>query len=188
MLSSIAKQIDSCRKCSLYRGRNKAVPGEGNFRLKILLVGEAPGREEDLTGRPFVGRAGRLLDRTLDEIGLSREEVFITSVVKCRPEKNRTPRKVEIRACLPHLLKQIEVLNPSVVVPLGNVALEALTGKKGISKLRGKPFRVGTTIFLPTYHPAAVLRNINLLKYLKEDLKKAKALKYGMPEKAEHSA
>ncbi len=137
-----------------------------------MLIGEAPGREEDLTGRPFVGRAGRLLDEVLSELGMSREDVFITSVVKCRPPSNRNPKKSEIGACLEYTLRQMEALKPKVVVLLGNVALEALTGRKGIGKLRGRFIEERGFKFLPTYHPAAVVRNKNLLPMLKEDLQK----------------
>lgn len=137
-----------------------------------MLVGEAPGREEDLTGRPFVGRAGKLLDQVLAEAGLSREDVFITSVIKCRPPGNRQPRKSEIASCLEYTLRQIQTLKPDIVVLLGNVALEALTGRRGIAKFRGRFIEEGGLRFLPTYHPAAVVRNKNLLPLLREDIKK----------------
>jgi len=172
-LPSIALEIGSCTACPLHRGRKLAVPGEGNPASGIFLLGEAPGREEDIQGRPFVGRAGKFLDLALEEAGLSREDVFITSVVKCRPENNRKPKKGEVETCMPYTYRQIRVIKPRVIVPLGNVALEALTGKRGISRLRGKPIP-GERVLLPTYHPAAVLRNRNLWDYLVEDLKKAR--------------
>ncbi|WP_456474563.1 uracil-DNA glycosylase [Candidatus Pyrohabitans sp.] len=176
-LEAIAEEIKLCRKCELSTGRTKAVPGEGSPRARIMLVGEAPGREEDATGKPFVGRAGRLLTQVLNQASLTREEVFITSVIKCRPPNNRRPRKKEIKACLPHLRRQIEVINPHVILLLGGVAGEALLGIKKVGETRGKPIRRGR-IYLVTYHPAAILRNINLLHHLSEDIRRAKELAY----------
>lgn len=169
----IAEEIKKCTKCPLHRARTSAVPGEGGYGRRIFLLGEAPGREEDLTGRPFVGRAGRLLDGVMAEAQFSREDVFITSVVKCRPRENRSPGKREIKVCLPYTHRQIETLQPSVIVLMGNVAMEALAGRRGISKLRGREIRRWGRLYLPTYHPAAVLRNMNLRPLLLKDLEKA---------------
>ncbi len=176
-LETIAGEIDKCTRCVLGRSRNHAVPGEGNRNARLMLIGEAPGREEDEKGRPFVGRAGRLLTQVLNDAGLTREEVFITSVIKCRPPNNRRPRKKEIRACLPYLRKQITAINPRVILLLGGVAAESLLGIRKVGEARGKPIRKDR-VYLITYHPAAVLRNINLLSSLSEDIRLAKKLAY----------
>jgi DNA polymerase len=176
-LEEIAREINACTNCGLGRSRNHAVPGEGSANAKLMLIGEAPGREEDEKGKPFVGRAGRLLTQVLSDAGLTREEVFITSVIKCRPPNNRRPKKKEIRACLPYLRRQIMAINPRVILLLGGVAAESLLGIKRVGEARGKPFK-RDRIYLVTYHPAAVLRNINLLPYLGEDIRLAKTLAY----------
>lgn len=168
-LPSLHRKICTCKLCDLSLGRTKAVPGEGPCPAKIMLIGEAPGREEDLTGRPFVGRAGRLLDRALFDAGLNRSEVFITSVVKCRPPKNRKPKRSEIVACHPYLKAQMMMLNPEFVCLMGNVAAQAILGMQGIVALRG---RILHDRYLVTYHPAAVLRNKNLMDDFVSDLKK----------------
>jgi len=133
-------------------------------------VGEAPGREEDRRGLPFVGRAGQILDDALRQAGLARQEVFITSVIKCRPPKNRKPRKDEIDLCLPYLLHQIEILAPRIICLMGNTAALALLGRQGIASQRGRIWR---DRFLVTYHPAAVLRNRNLMNDFVSDLRLA---------------
>jgi uracil-DNA glycosylase family 4 len=166
-LSSLAEEIRSCTRCPLAQGRTKAVPGEGPDRAEILFVGEAPGRDEDLTGRPFVGRAGSVLDRCLDEAGIDRSEVFITSVVKCRPPGNRRPKKDEVEMCRPYLESQIELVQPKVVCLMGNAATRVVLDMEGVTELRGKVFR---EIFLVTFHPAAVLRNRNLKEAFVSDL------------------
>jgi len=170
-LNSLDEEIRSCHKCPLARGRRKAVPGEGPERAEIFLVGEAPGREEDLAGRPFVGRAGSILDRCLDEAGIDRSEIFITSVVKCRPPDNRRPTKKEMEACRPYLEFQIELTRPKVVCLMGNVATRAVLNLEGVTSLRGRVFR---EIYLVTFHPAAVLRNGNLKEAFISDLLAAK--------------
>jgi DNA polymerase len=137
-----------------------------------MLVGEAPGRDEDRSGKPFVGRAGRLLDAALDESGLTRSEVFITSVVKCRPPENRKPKKAEIVSCLPYLKAQIELVRPKIIGLMGNTAAMAILGQQGIASLRGRVIR---DRFLVTYHPAAVLRNRNLMGEFVSDLKRLNA-------------
>ena len=162
-------RILSCQLCDLAIGRTKAVPGEGPFPSKIMLVGEAPGAEEDITGRPFVGRAGRLLDRSLDLAGIKRSEVFITSVVKCRPPENRKPTSIEIKSCHTYMQSQIDLIQPRVIGLMGNVAAKALLNIQGVTTLRG---RVYQGRFLVTYHPAAVLRNKNLQSDFVSDLKK----------------
>jgi DNA polymerase len=139
-----------------------------------MLIGEAPGKDEDLTGRPFVGRAGRLLDEALSVAGLDRRDVFITSAVKCRPPENKMPKASEIEACYPYLQAQIAALEPEVVCLMGNVASKAVLAKKGVATLRGKIYE---NRFLVTYHPAAVLRNRNLMEVFVSDLRKAGELR-----------
>ena len=173
-LKSLHKMICRCRLCELSKGRTRAVPGEGPCPAKIMLVGEAPGKDEDLTGRPFVGRAGRLLDEALSKAGLERSEVFITSAVKCRPPENKMPKAREIEACHPYLQAQIAALEPEVVCLMGNVAAQAVLAKKGVASLRGKIYE---NRFLVTYHPAAVLRNRNLMEVFISDLRSAGKLR-----------
>lgn len=170
-LEEIHDKIRVCTLCDLALGRTLAVPGEGPCPAEIMLVGEAPGAEEDLSGRPFVGRAGRLLTKALAEAGIERSEVFITSVVKCRPPKNRKPKRWEVEACHPYLEAQIERIRPKVVCLMGNVAASAVIGKQGIADLHGQLFQ---DRFLVTYHPAAILRNMTLMSAFVSDLKKAK--------------
>lgn len=170
-LEALHNKIRVCTLCDLSLSRTKAVPGEGPSPAEIMLIGEAPGAEEDKTGRPFVGRAGRLLTKALAEAGIDRSEVFITSVVKCRPPKNRKPKKLEIDACHPYLQAQMELVNPRIVCLMGNVAASTVLGKQGVTSLHGHIFQ---DRFLVTYHPAAVLRNMDLMKALVADFKKIK--------------
>lgn len=170
---SLSLRISSCRLCPLGQGRTNAVPGSGPAPAMAMLVGEAPGREEDLSGKPFVGRGGRLLDQALQQAGLDRSEIFITSVIKCRPPKNRKPLKHETAKCLPYLLAQMEIVQPKVVCLMGNTAAAAVLGQQGIKSLRG---RLWQDRFLVTYHPAAVLRNRNLMGEFVSDLERLNIL------------
>ena len=145
------------------------MPGSGPAPAEIMLVGEAPGREEDLRGEPFVGRAGRLLDEALVRADLERSKVFITSVIKCRPPQNRKPKKAEIDQCRPYLQAQIEFLHPKIICLMGNTATQAVLGRQGVTTLRGQILQ---DRFLVTYHPAAVLRNRNLMNDFVSDLKR----------------
>jgi|BEDMetMinimDraft_2_1075160.scaffolds.fasta_scaffold00047_29 uracil-DNA glycosylase, family 4 len=156
-LEELANQISSCMKCELCRYRINAVPGEGKENARIMLIGEAPGKNEDITGRPFVGRAGALLDGAFKEASLSRSELFITNVVKCRPPGNRKPKAAEIEACRKHLLQQIKIVKPEVIVTLGLTALQFFKDAERIQEL---PFEYGDERIkvYPTYHPAAALR------------------------------
>ncbi|MCK9565774.1 MAG: uracil-DNA glycosylase [Methanothrix sp.] len=149
------------------------MPGSGPAPADIMLVGEAPGKEEDLTGMPFVGRAGRLLDAALVQAGLERSKVFITSVIKCRPPQNRKPKKAEIDQCRPYLQAQIDNLHPKIICLMGNTATQAVLGRQGVTILRG---RILQDRFLVTYHPAAVLRNRNLMTDFVSDLKSLNSL------------
>lgn len=178
-LSELHKRIRRCKKCALGKKRKKAVPGEGPPRPKVMFVGEAPGRKEDLEGKPFVGRAGKLLDELLAVAGLKRKNVFITSVVKCRPPKNRKPKRAEREACNPYLIEQIKLIKPRIIVMLGNVALKTMLGKKvksGIMKIHRKVIWHGDTIYFPTFHPAAGIRSTRTKKKLVEDFKRLKKL------------
>lgn len=175
-LRQIEKEIMSCKNCSLHTGRTKAVPGEGSCYAKVMIIGEAPGKEEDAQGRPFVGRAGQLLTKLLSEIGLSRNEVYITNVVKCRPPENRQPLQEEAIACNPFLKRQIELISPKVVLLLGATASKYVIGEDKITKIRGRIFEIDGTIFLPTLHPAAVLRNESQLPLIREDFEKLREI------------
>lgn len=170
-LEDLRRRIISCPLCRLCESRTNAVPGEGPKDAKIMLIGEAPGAEEDRTGRPFVGRAGRLLDRLLAEAGIERSQVFITSVIKCRPPNNRKPKKDETGICVKtYLHPQMDLINPRVVCLMGNTASEAVIGKVGVTSIHGQVY---DNRFLVTFHPAAILRNMSLKDSFVSDLKEA---------------
>lgn len=168
-----------CTKCELHKEASRVVLGEGDSDADIMIVGEAPGYEEDKRGRPFVGKAGKILDEVLDEADLERDEVYITNVCKCRPPDNREPERTEVKACLPFLQKEIELVSPKVIVALGNSALKVLTGRAGITKARGicvrSPLLEGSSVeILPTFHPAAMLHGKGDYRtYIVRDMKKA---------------
>ena len=177
-LENLHQQVLKCTKCPLHQTRKHAVPGEGNPNSGIMLIGEAPGRWEDLQGRPFVGRAGKLLDQMLGEVGLSRYRVFIANILKCRPPNNRRPTREEVAQCAPYLHKQIELMQPRILVPLGNTAGEWVFAKYGLEWPRITPANarvftvstlMGTLKIIPAFHPAAVLRDPNRTS----DLRKA---------------
>lgn len=173
-MEDIGSEVRSCTLCTLSDSRTNPVPGEGDPDADIMLIGEGPGKNEDEQGRPFVGRAGELLTELLRNIGLSRERVFITNVVKCRPPNNRDPKKEEIKKCQPYLNRQIEAIQPEVIGTLGNHATETLIGEKGISKIHGKEFDYEGRILIPLYHPAAGLYNPNLKPTMEKDFNKLK--------------
>lgn len=172
----LIRKILSCQACPLFKGRTQAVPGEGNRQARLLFVGEAPGRDEDLQGRPFVGRAGQLLTRIIQAMGFSREEVYIANVIKCRPPENRTPRPDEVKACSPYLLRQIELIRPKVIVALGKVATDfLLQSPKSMSELRGNFGEFQGIPVMPTFHPSYLVRNEGnkeIKKMVWEDMKK----------------
>ncbi len=176
--------LNSKNCCKLALSRTKLVPGEGNPDAKIMFIGEAPGKNEDEQGKPFVGAAGKLLGELLNKIGLQREDVFIANVLKCRPPNNRDPLPEEASACLPWLQKQVEIIDPSLIIPLGRHAMERFLPGMKISAVRGKILRrnvsgLGYRVFMPTYHPAAVLYHREWLGLLEEDFKKIpKILEY----------
>ena len=172
-LEKINQSIFSCHKCLLSQTRHTPVPGQGHPQAKIIFVGEAPGRDEDLQGLPFVGRAGQLLTKIIESIGLTRQEVFICNVLKCRPPNNRAPAPDEVVNCSPFLKRQIELIKPKIICALGNHACQALLRtEKGISQLRGTFQEYEGTPVLCTYHPAYLLRNPSEKRKVWEDMKK----------------
>ncbi len=179
MLSELHKKVLNCQKCPLYQKKTNYVFGAGNPYTSLMMVGEAPGYEEDLKGKPFVGRAGELLNRVIKELGYNREQDFyIANVLKCRPPKNRDPLPEEIAACTPYLEKQIRIIEPAVLVALGRYSGGFLLGSKfKMYSVRGRILtsRYGIPLVI-TYHPAAVLRRPNLAEELKKDLKLAISL------------
>ncbi len=157
-LSEIREEVSQCKACSLCEGRTNIVFGEGDPHARVMIIGEAPGKNEDLQGKPFVGAAGKLLDELLAVANLTREEVFIANVLKCRPPSNRNPKPEEIQACANYLREQTQSINPKVIVTLGNFATQFIlrTGV-GITNLRGTVQRAGRFLVLPVFHPAAAI-------------------------------
>jgi uracil-DNA glycosylase family 4 len=171
-LDSIRQELGECTRCRLHEGRNRLVFGAGDPHAALVFVGEGPGREEDLQGKPFVGRAGELLTRIIEAIDLTREEVYIANIVKCRPPNNRDPRPDEIQTCLPFLLKQLEAIRPRIICCLGTFAAQTLLGsEEKISALRGRFHAYQGAKLMPTYHPAFLLRNPQFKKAVWEDMK-----------------
>ncbi len=159
-LEEIAQDIRECTRCPLHQTRTNAVPGEGDPKAKLVFIGEGPGENEDLQGCPFVGRAGGLLTKLIQKMGLSRESVFITNIVKCRPPNNRTPLKSEIEMCEPYLQEQLRLIQPKIICTLGGPATMTLLHKKGsMSAIRGKWFEYKGIKLIPTFHPAYLLRD-----------------------------
>jgi len=169
-LKNIERKIKACKLCRLHLNRKFAVPGEGNYNAEIMIIGEAPGEEEDKQGRPFVGRAGKVLDKMLEHIGLNRNDVFITNVVKCRPPENREPYDDEAKTCMQNYLeKQIELISPKIILLLGNVATRHLLGVKSVSNVRGKLIEKEGRYYFATYHPAVALYNPSKEETLMKD-------------------
>ena len=184
-LEEIREEIGDCTRCKLHRWRTNIVFGEGNPNARIVFVGEGPGEEEDKQGRPFVGKAGQLLNKILNAMGLKRSDVYICNVVKCRPPGNRTPEPDEIGTCEQFLFKQIKAIESDIIVCLGNVAAQTiLRTKDKLGNLRGRFHYYGKAKVMATYHPAALLRNPNLKKLLWEDMQLViKELNLSVPEK-----
>ncbi len=177
-LDEIRRDLGDCRRCKLWSTRTRLVFGEGNPKAELMFVGEGPGADEDATGRPFVGRAGQLLTRMIEAIGMKREGVYIANVVKSRPPDNRAPEKDEVDACIPFLFRQIAAIHPKLIVALGNPAMQSLLDTKiGITKMRGQlidyPRLPGIKV-LPTFHPAYLLRSPDKKREAWEDLKKVR--------------
>ena len=167
-----------CKLCSL--GRSRIVFGVGHPKARLMFVGEAPGEEEDKRGEPFVGRAGQLLTRIIEAIGLSREQVYIANVIKCRPPNNRNPEPDEVAACEPYLFRQIDVIRPAVIVPLGKFAAQCLLKTTDpITRLRGRRFDYRGTTLIPTFHPAYLLRNPSAKREVWDDMKLVRAILQG---------
>lgn len=171
-MKELEGQILKCEKCPLAKTRTRAVPGEGSLKAEILFIGEGPGKKEDELGRPFVGAAGKLLDKLIGSIGLKREDVFIANVVKCRPPENRDPLPEEVDACRGWLDKQVEAINPKLIVLLGRHSMDRFLPSQKISLDHGKPKRHKGRVYFPVYHPAAALYRNSLLEDLQKDFKK----------------
>ncbi|MEE8619973.1 MAG: uracil-DNA glycosylase [Dehalococcoidia bacterium] len=171
-LARLCQEIIACRDCELAQYRTKVVPGEGAEDADLLLIGEAPGWHEDQQGRPFVGPAGQFLDQLLASIGLHREEVYIANVIKCRPPQNRDPLPAEIQSCRKWLDRQIEMIQPQVIVTLGRYSLAQYFPNQSIGKIHGKPRKLGDVIYYPMYHPAAALHQGSLRKTIETDMLK----------------
>ncbi len=168
-LDAVAREVRICHRCPLSRSRTNAVPGEGPSSARVMVVGEGPGANEDAQGRPFVGAAGQNLEGLLARAGLTRNDVFITNTVKCRPPGNRRPRREELDACHPYLRRQIEIIKPSVVVLLGDTALKEFFPDSSLPTLHGKLTKRGELLFFPTYHPASMIYNRSLSGTLEKD-------------------
>lgn len=176
-LSKLELRVSGCTACPLHRSRTQTVFGVGNPHPQVLFIGEAPGRDEDLKGEPFVGRAGQLLNKILAAIELDRKEVYITNILKCRPPNNRDPQESEIRECENFLKEQIRLIRPRVICALGRVAAQWLLQTNApLATLRSGEYYYEGIRILPTYHPAALLRNPNFKKPAWEDFKKLKAV------------
>jgi uracil-DNA glycosylase len=175
-LQLVADQVKVCERCPLSITRTNAVPGEGPADAAVVVIGEGPGMNEDLQGRPFVGAAGRQLEGLLGRAGLRREEVYITNVVKCRPPQNRRPTGAEADACRPFLDRQLELIRPRVVVLLGDSALKRFLPEESLTSAHGKLFRHGGFHLFPTYHPAAMIYNRALEEVCGEDFRALGAL------------
>jgi len=171
-LEELSQRIEACQDCQLFKGRNRAVPGEGAERAAILFIGEAPGWHEDQQGRPFVGPAGQFLEELLSSVGLKREEVFITNVIKCRPPGNRDPLPKEIEACSKYLQQQIEIIQPKVIVSLGRYSIARYFPGESISKIHGTWRKGNGYICFAMYHPAAALHQQSLRRVIQEDFLK----------------
>ena len=171
-LDSIAENVRECQKCELCETRIKAVPGKGNFDADVIFVGEAPGRNEDIHGEPFVGAAGKRLDMILEDTGIDRKDVYITNIVKCRPPKNRVPSKKEEESCNDFIKQEIEIINPKILCVMGNTAYGTLLDGKEITKNHGKIVEKDGRKFFVTFHPAATIYNQKLVEELKEDFRK----------------
>ena len=177
-LKAIREDIGDCTRCKLHTlGRKQIVFGVGNPRAQLMFVGEAPGADEDIQGEPFVGRAGQLLTKIIEAIGLKREDVYIANVIKCRPPQNRNPEPDEVEQCEPFLFRQIDTIKPKVIVALGKFAAQCLLRTaEPITKIRGREYKYRDAILMPTYHPAYLLRNPSSKREVWEDMKRVREL------------
>ena len=184
-LEKLEAEVGSCTKCSLHRGRTHAVPGEGPGDAEIMFIGEGPGFHEDQQGRPFVGPAGQFLEELLESIGLKRQDVYITNVIKCRPPGNRDPLPPEISACEPYLDRQIELIRPTVVVTLGRFSMARAFPEARISRIHGNPRKIDGIVYYPMYHPAAALHRPSLRPLVEEDVRRIPQVIERAPQMAE---
>jgi uracil-DNA glycosylase family 4 len=171
-LEQLEEAVRVCTLCPLFQGRTQAVPGEGPLNADIMFIGEGPGFHEDRQGRPFVGAAGQFLEELLASIGMTREQVYITNVVKCRPPGNRDPLPNEISACEPYLERQIQLIRPKIIVTLGRFSMYRYFPGASISKIHGQPKRVGNVLVVPMFHPAAALHQPKWRPLVEADFKK----------------
>jgi len=171
-LETIKENVIKCTKCELCKTRTNAVPGKGNFQSDVIFVGEAPGRNEDKNGEPFVGEAGKKLSIALEEAGISRDAVYITNIVKCRPPNNRVPNTSERNTCQEYLKQEISIIKPKIICVLGNTAFNSILGGSEITKFRGKVVRKDNQLYFLTIHPAATIYNQKLIDVLKNDIVK----------------
>ena len=170
-IEKIRQQVIVCKKCDLCKTRTNAVPGKGNFNADLFFIGEAPGRSEDRLGEPFVGVAGKKLSIAFEHAGISRDEVYITNVVKCRPPKNRVPKEDEEKACQKYLKSEIDLIKPKIICIMGNTAYRSLLGGNNILKNRGKIIKKNGNLYFLSVHPAAIIYNQALMSTLKKDMK-----------------
>jgi len=188
-LKKIKEEVLKCQKCSLYKNRNYPVIGKGDHQAKIMFIGEAPGAQEDKTGHPFCGAAGKVLDELLNSVGIKRKDVYISNLLKCRPPSNRDPEKGEIEACSSYIERQIKIIQPRIICPLGRYSMQFLMEKFGlkneiqpIGKIHGKVFKIKTIrpelFLIPLYHPATVIYNANMKETLKNDFRILEKFKY----------
>jgi DNA polymerase len=171
-LEEVRRELGDCQRCKLHRTRRTLVFGEGNEKARLMFIGEGPGYDEDVQGKPFVGKAGQLLTKIIQSIHLQREEVYIANIIKCRPPQNRNPEPDEIRSCYPYLLKQIQAIQPKIICALGTFAAQTLLDTHAkITALRGRIFELKGIKVFPTYHPAFLLRNPERKREVWEDMK-----------------
>ena len=171
-LTTIQKKIRTCKKCDLCIGRKNAVPGKGNQNAEVIFIGEAPGKNEDLHGEPFIGTAGKKLNDALENAGLIRSNVYITNIVKCRPPKNRIPNDVEKMMCSDYLENELAIIKPKIICLLGNTSYHSILGGNEISKNHGKFVFKDDYLYFISFHPAAAIYNQKLEKVFKDDIKK----------------
>jgi len=186
-LSDVRHRVERCKDCVLYHSRVKAVPGEGPEKASIMFIGEGPGFHENQQGKPFVGQAGKFLDELLANAGVKREEVFITNVVKCRPPGNRDPQPEELEACGKYLDRQIELINPKIIVTLGRFSMAKFFGAVKISQIHGKSKKIDNRLIVAMYHPAAALHQPALKSTLLEDFSKLKIYLQNVTERVDES-
>ena len=170
-IDDLRKIVVSCTSCGLSKSRTNAVPGSGSIKTEVVFIGEAPGRTEDIQGMPFVGTAGKILSEALLYAGFTREDVYITNIVKCRPPDNRRPNKQEMDSCNGYLQKELEIIRPKIVCILGNTAFSSMLNGNAITKNRGKIIKRNDQLYFVTIHPAAIIYNQDLRQVLKDDLK-----------------